>query len=305
MSEFKDDTFLSRWINNELSTEELNTFRKSENYNTYRKILEGTELIDSNAFDEKLILQKIKAQSQSARNMKKSTGKVWAYSIAASIVILLSFLSYNIYFSTDLTTYKSTIGEKMNIELPDGSSVTLNANSSLSFYTDDWASNREIDLKGEGYFKVKKGSRFTVKSKAGVVTVLGTEFSIKELDGFYEVLCFEGSVKVSTDQENEILKPKTGVRKTRNAPLLTRNILLDKPAWLANKSSFTSVQMSYVLMELNNQYGVQFDGQELVKELSFNGTFPHDNLDLALKIVLGPIDVNYEKKGNVVVLSRD
>ncbi|WP_436516284.1 FecR family protein [Ekhidna sp. To15] len=305
MSEFKDDTFLSRWINNELSEEELEAFKKSKNYDAFKKIADGSGLIEPGGFDELEILQKIKENTDQESSPTRSKNKLWVFATAASVAVLFGFFAYTIFFSSDLTTYQTMIGQKMNIELPDGSEVILNANSSLSFLADNWDDKRELSLEGEGYFKVQKGNRFLVKTKSGDVEVLGTEFTIKELDDFFEVLCYEGSVKVSSLDEEEILKPKTGVRRTRGSALLRRNILLNQPSWLSNKSTFTSVPMSYVLIELKNQYGVQFEGRDVLEELSFNGTFPHDNLDLALKIVLDPINIKYEKKGNVIVLSKD
>ncbi|MEP1032556.1 FecR family protein [Ekhidna sp.] len=306
MSEFKDDTFLSRWINNQLSQDELAAFRKSENYNTFKKIVEASELIDSAKFDAQKILQEIKNSQQLKKAVtKQRSRKLWMYSAAASIILLLSFFIYSEYIISDITRYQTTIGQKMDVVLPDGSKVKLNANSSLSFSSNDWEENRELNLSGEGYFKVEKGNEFIIHTTSGDVSVLGTQFTVQELDDFFQVICFEGSVKVNSDEEEEILKPKTSVRKTRRTGLIRRVIKESKPTWLNNESSFESVAMSYVLLELKNQYGVRFEGAGFMENLSFNGSFPHDDLDLALKIVLDPIDINYEKKGNVIVLSKN
>ena len=303
MSEFKDDTFLSRWINNELSDEELAEFKKSKDYAMYNRIVSGSELIESANFDEDALLSRIKHEQY--RTIGQPKRKWWVYSAAASIVGLIALLSYLFLFTEELTSYETQIGQKLNVALPDGSTVVLNANSLLTFSPDTWSEKRQLSLKGEGYFKVKKGSSFIVETANGNVTVLGTQFTVKELDDFFEVMCFEGSVRVTTSDDQEILKPKTSVRKTRKSQLMRRNILISKPSWIANKSSFTSVPINYVLLELKNQYGVSFEGKDLLGNVTFNGTFPHNDLNLALKIVLDPTNVNYERKGNVVVLSKN
>ncbi len=302
MSEFKDDTFLSRWINNELSEEELNAFKESEEYGAYKRIIEGANLIQSENFDREELLEKIKSER---KNHIPKRNTRWIFAAAASIVLIIGFFAYNILSTSGITSYQTKVGQKLSVSLPDGSEVILNANSELSYSPDNWDDARTLTLKGEGYFKVMKGKQFQVKTTSGNVTVLGTEFTIKELDDFFEVMCFEGSVKVSSLSEEEILKPKTSVRKFRNSNLMRRNILTDQPAWLMNKSTFTSVPIGYVLIELKNQYGLQFEGADIIEDQSFNGTFPHDNLDLALKIVLDPLSVNYEKKDNVIVFSRN
>lgn len=305
MSEFKNDTFLARWINNELSDEELSAFKQSAEYAIYEKIRKGSELIDAAQFDEPAILQKIKDQRRLEIGKSKPNRKLWVISAAASIVILLSVAFYNVFFSAQLTTYQTAYGEKLNVELPDGSTVLLNSNTTLSFSEREWEYNRELTLKGEGYFDVKTGKRFVVHTTIGDVSVLGTQFTVQELDDFFEVMCFEGSVKVTSNEEEEILKPKTGVRKLRGTRLARRNLTIDRPSILINESSFEGVPLKFVLKELNNQYGITFEGEESFEELLFNGSFPHDSLDLALKIVLDAVNVNYEKKGSVIVLNSN
>ena len=152
MSEFKDDTFLSRWINNELSDEELAEFKKSKDYAMYNRILSGSELIESANFDEDALLSRIKHKQ--SRTIGQPRRKWWVYSAAASIVGLIALLSYLFLFTEELTTYETQIGQKLNVELPDGSTVVLNANSLLTFSPDTWSEKRQLSLKGDGYFKV-------------------------------------------------------------------------------------------------------------------------------------------------------
>ncbi|MBQ0740845.1 FecR domain-containing protein, partial [Aquimarina celericrescens] len=83
--------------------------------------------------------------------------------------------------------------------LPDGSFVDLNAGSELTHQRFFWSQNREITLQGEGYFKVTSGTNFTVTTSLGKIEVLGTQFNIKEREKLFEVNCYEGRVKVSTN----------------------------------------------------------------------------------------------------------
>ncbi len=304
MSEFKDDTFLARWLNNELNEEELKAFKESPEYASFEKIRQGAGQIDAAEFDSARVLDNIKQQQR--LNIGVRPARRWrVYTVAASILILLGIACYGIFFSSQLTTYQTTIGQKMEIILPDGSEVILNSNSSLTYSEDDWEENRELKLVGAGYFNVEKGERFVVRTTSGEVSVLGTQFTVQEIDDFFEVKCFEGSVQVTSEDETDILKPKTGLRKLRGTRFVRRTLKSAQPSVFSNESSFESVPLKYVLKELNNQYGVTFEGETNVDELLYNGSFPHDSLDLALKIVLDAVNVNYTKKGNVIVLSSN
>ena len=89
----------------------------------------------------------------------------WATGIAASIVLLFGMF-YGL--NTGTTTHQSDYGTQLSVVLPDGSEAILNANSKIEFNTTDWKNeNRTLELDGEAYFKVKKGSLFTVKTSKG------------------------------------------------------------------------------------------------------------------------------------------
>ena len=42
-----------------------------------------------------------------------------------------------------------------------------------------WKNERSVNLDGEGFFKVAKGSKFDVETSAGTVSVVGTQFNVK------------------------------------------------------------------------------------------------------------------------------
>ena len=109
--------------------------------------------------------------------------------------------------STNEISHTTAFGEQKIIELPDGSLVTMNSKSTIEFNPDSWESNRILNLSGEAYFKVKKGSQFTVNTTNGNVVVLGTEFNVNSSHNFFEVICYEGKVKVEKNHKDYILTP--------------------------------------------------------------------------------------------------
>jgi ferric-dicitrate binding protein FerR (iron transport regulator) len=79
--------------------------------------------------------------------------------------------------------------------LPDGTEITLNRNSTLSYNTD-----RECELVGEAYFKVAKDPEhpFLIHSGSLTVTVLGTEFNFRSRpeDTHSTLSLYSGSVQL-------------------------------------------------------------------------------------------------------------
>ena len=168
------------------------------------------------------------------------------YSVAASILVLLGIF----YFLNQPEKYVSGIGEQLAIILPDNSKVILNANSTLSFNKNNWNENRNLNLNGEAYFKVEKGSDFVVETKEGKVTVLGTQFNVKTDTDFFEVICYEGKVKAETNTLNTILIKGDAFRKMKGSLPEKWMISAVEPSWKKGESSFKSVPLEYVIKAL-------------------------------------------------------
>lgn len=101
--------------------------------------------------------------------------------------------------------------EKKSFQLPDQTKLTLNKNSKAFYTVND--SMRVLRIYGEGYLevaKVFKNNRnipFKVENDAFAVEVLGTRFNFIGSQNSKSVALFEGSVKVSDNSSEFILKP--------------------------------------------------------------------------------------------------
>ncbi|MEQ9467899.1 MAG: FecR domain-containing protein [Ekhidna sp.] len=302
-SKFNDDRFLARWLNNELTPEELSEFQNSEDYATYKKLITGAEALQAPSFDEEALLARIKSQQKGRLTITKRKVNYMRYAAAAIVLFAAGLIFYTTRLTPDIKTISSEVGQRHTFNLPDGSEVVLNANSSLAYSEDEWEDDiRSVQLEGEAYFKVQKGNTFSVKTNAGTVSVLGTQFTVRDVSDFFEVKCFEGSVRVESDGDVEILKPKKAVRRIGKLQLVSRDILGLSPEWLDGKTTFESVPVSQVLASLKNQYNVRFSGDNIDENLLYSGTFPHDDLDLALKIVFASLGLDYELKNDEVVI---
>jgi ferric-dicitrate binding protein FerR (iron transport regulator) len=130
------------------------------------------------------------------------------------------------------TTTVSTNDDFELVELPDGSVVYLNHNSSLDFDSD--FEPREVHADGELYFSVAKGeSPFTVRTKSGEITVLGTEFSVKATAEDVEVEVEEGIVELKTnDYKVKVKRGQHGVYREGDEAIQTIKAEFKYRVWM-------------------------------------------------------------------------
>lgn len=299
----KDDIFLSRWINGELSPEELKEFQSHPEYTHYNKIMAGADALDLTMYDVDKALNTVKSKRNThSQKDTKPVIKLWPYfAAAASIVIIFGLFLFN---SND--SFTTSFGEQLTITLPDGSEMILNAKSEASFDKNNWDTNRTVSLDGEAYFKVKKGSTFTVATTNGDVSVLGTEFNVQSQASFFEAVCYEGRVSVTSGQDNTVLTAGKGYRKI--ARTASENWTFDalEPSWISNTSSFRSVPLHYVFKELEDQYNIAIDTKNIDTDIIYTGTFPNNDIDVALKTVFSTLGLQYQllQNGKTVVVEN-
>ena len=198
------------------------------------------------------------------------------------------------FISTKNTSYTTNLAEKITFELPDQSEVHLNANSKITFKVNNWENSRTLNLKGEAYFSVKKGSKFTVNSSLGSVQVLGTKFNVIERDHYFQVNCYEGLVSVTYKNESVKVPAGSSFKILNETTQFSNNTNEIMPNWLQNSSSFKSIPYSYVVKELERQYNIAIEYDVKYKNNLFTGSFIHSNLELALEAISIPLNLKYE-----------
>lgn len=295
---YTDDTFLARWLNKELTEEEQLAFEKTPEFNEYTKIIGKMEQFEAPIFDTNKVFEGIKNKTQKKAKVRKLIPN-WVSAVAASVAII-----FGIFFFLDSdTTYETSYGEQLAVVLPDGSEVMLNAKSILSLDEEDWKEgNRNLSLEGEGYFKVQKGSKFSVETSSGTVSVLGTQFNVKKLDKLFEVRCFEGKVSVVNTTDSEILTPGKGYRKLTNKTSVKINFEDISPSWISGESVFEATSLDIIFKELEVQYNVSFDLNKIDTNQLYSGGFTNKNLEVALQTVCLPMQLKYKIEDNTKII---
>lgn len=113
---------------------------------------------------------------------------------------ILSLIIVWTFFSCVGTSVKISSADTYEVvEFPDGSIAYLNKNSSIEY--DKNFDERVVEQQGEVFFIVTKGkSPFIVKTDAGEIKVLGTEFHVKSDKNKIEVEVKKGTVELRVDQ---------------------------------------------------------------------------------------------------------
>ena len=293
-SNSNDETFLANWLEGKISDAELKNRISEADYSSYLKMRKGFEVSNRLNVSIKDSFNKIKDKTANKKTTVRKLHPIsWSIGVAASIILLFGLFSI---FTTDLITHKTNFGETKTISLLDGSEVILNSKSTITFNEVDWKENRQLTLDGEAYFKVEKGSTFTVNTNNGSVVVLGTQFNVNSKDDFFDVVCYEGKVSVNSNSLDYILLPTNSFRKINESSLESSTTQLLQPTWIDGESTFKSVPIKYVITALEDQYNIKIDSELIDDSTIFSGSFPHENLNIALITVFDALKIRYNQK---------
>ena len=296
----KEKDLIRKWLDNALTDEELKAFKKLDAYDSYIKISDTSKKILPPSYDVTEELNEIQ-QHISQRTVSKNKSYLGILLRIAAVFVL--GLGVYTFFANQDTKINTLAGQKVNIELPDQTKVQLNALSEVIYNKKDWDNNREVHLEGEAYFKVAKGKKFDVLTPLGVVTVLGTEFNVKQRKGYFEVICYEGLVSVSYQQNTYRLPPGKGIE-LLSKKINEINTVDTNPSWIENKSIFKSKPYYLVLGELERQYDVVISSKNIDQHLLFTGNFVHSDIQMALESITIPMGLKYEINENQVTLYK-
>jgi ferric-dicitrate binding protein FerR (iron transport regulator) len=300
----KKEKDILKWLNREISDEELTHLKETKDFNTLEKIAHYSSQIDAPKVDvEKALADfKLKTENTSKKGKVIPFNYKKLYKYAAAVVVLLTTSYFFLSNNTDNAIYKTAFAETKNFNLPDNSEVVLNANSEISYAKDSWQENRNLTLDGEAFFKVQKGEKFTVNTEVGKVTVLGTQFNVKERENYFEVKTFEGLVSV-VYKDSLIKLPRGSIFKVVNGVVDVNNTFnIKEKSWLQKESNFKSTALRFILEEIENQFGYTIETTNVDLDILYSGGFTHTDIDIALKSVTIPLQLSYKIDGKKITI---
>jgi ferric-dicitrate binding protein FerR (iron transport regulator) len=262
--------------------------------------------------------------------------------VAVAVFIITGLFIGGSYFikntGDEVRTFAAAYGERKIFQLPDGSSVTMNAGSSLQINLQFGVASRDVYLQGEAFFEVQHNAKlpFIVHTAAMDVKALGTAFNVKAYlnEPFTETALIRGLVEVTLKEENNfklLLHPNEKIKWKRtlmdsvNAPasgifsashigdadslrkkiVATNDGVIKEIAWKADKLIFFDDEFDEIARLLERWYNVKiiFEDNPL-RHYHFSGVFEKEDLITVLDFLKESRHFNYTiKKGDILTVN--
>lgn len=252
------------------------------------------------------------------RNQWRRKRRTFAIAASFGLLIIAIIFTRGLWQPEDTLVFETDYGEIQEIELPDGSQLTLNANSKLIWQT-NWEAKdrRSAELFGEAYFDIAHlpGSGetgrmpFTVSASDVEINVLGTAFNVEARRGEAKIFLERGEVVLKIDPqlkvEREEIKMKPGDQITYNG--LTQQMERKNDpsgsyatAWKTGVINFQNEKLANILVKLSDIFGVEFTCDEELKERPMDVGLPYldwaamkESLELSIGVSIVELDGKY------------
>lgn len=237
--------------------------------------------------------------------------------------------------SPHLMSLTTPNGGQYRITLPDGTTVWLNAASTLRYPSRFTGNTREVFLEGEGFFEVSSGGStpfalrslqttkgkqqtapFIVKTNGQETTVLGTEFNVNAYadEPATKTTVVSGAVRVSlthnnpdqsliTSHQSLVLNP--GQQSILSAAYFrTAAIQADSEiAWKEGKFYFNDTPFDAMMRELARWYDVKLSyTSESVPDIRFTGELSRNVTLRTLLSFIEQLDVTIRLQGKTLII---
>jgi transmembrane sensor len=260
-----------------------------------------------------------KSVSAAARAGRDNQGWMFTPYLKAAAVLLV--LAGGAFFSRDIIgtgggsvarTFATTVGERRQFRLADGTGVVLGPKSRL--IVDPNSSDRSVSLEGAGYFTVVHDASHPFTVRVGTVTIqdVGTAFSIQtDQGGGIRLAVASGSVALgprgSDRASSEVLRARDRATVSPSGIVgIERSAVSDDDlAWVQGRLVFREAPVIQVGAELYRWYGVRLTvADSTLSNLHLTASFSGESVDRVLNVIALSLGARIERQGNVATLHR-
>lgn len=301
------EEIIPRYCSGQASIEECRLVEEwiqqsEEHYRIVKQIYAIDQVMSTVRMESKVNTEKALASvSRKMKDRSLPSLFLWWQRIAAVLFIplLIAFCIKSFTTKTEIAQMieiKTNPGMTTTFDLPDGSKVYLNSESSLiypSFFSED---KRAVQLKGEAFFEVQKDAehRFVVFGPHNThIEVLGTSFNVEafERDSFISTTLVEGKVRFAYLKNKQptsvVVKPgqKLMYNTVSSQVNLVETIGETETAWKDGNIVFRATRLPDALRMLEKQFNVTFVlSNDRLRDEAFKGSFTNQRLERILEI---------------------
>jgi len=277
-------------------------------FNQFKQIWDTSSILAAgNDKDENIAWEKFRQRIHSP--VKKPVVYVtWLRTAAVFLIIAaISLISYLVISSGPVKQLALVSDEQVVTDtLSDGSVITLNKASSLTYPSRFKGNSRSVALKGEGFFSISpdKQKPFIITVDSIQVTVVGTSFNIKEDNTQTEIVVETGIVTVTT--------PGSSIRLTAGEKtVITASGKLEKEKvsdklynyYRSKEFVCDDTPLSKLVEVINRAYDAHIIiGRDELRNLPINTTFYNESLDQVLNVISLTFDIQVNKNGDTIIL---
>ncbi|MES2456268.1 MAG: FecR domain-containing protein [Bacteroidota bacterium] len=210
----------------------------------------------------------------------------------------------------EISTISTPRGGQYNVELPDGTTVSLNAASTLKFPSSfSGLANRRVELAGEGYFQVAKDKQhpFIVESGGQQVEVLGTHFNVTSYADEKDIktTLIEGSVKVSSNGKSKLLRPSQQSMVTKKGISVRDADTEEAIAWKNGLFIFDNEPLASVMRKVERWYDVEIVYANGIPDDTYIGSVSRfDKVSTVLHVLESTGSVHFKIEGRRITVHK-
>lgn len=290
------------------------TAENKEYYNQLKQIWNSSkQLAATSAIDENKAWKNFQ-QRIATGNRKASVVPAQRFSvfkIAASVIVLLGlaltvFLLVNKNDSTK-EIFAQTTQNVLVDTLSDGSVVTLNKRSSISYPSKFKGATRKAELQGEAFFNITPDRKkpFIITVNNVQVEVVGTSFNVKNETGKIEIVVETGIVRVTKNGNTVELKAGEKLLLQDKDDKIVKEKVSDKLYNYYRSKEFVcdNTPLWKLVEVLNEAYDAKIViGRKELYNLPLSTTFNNESLDKVLEIIELTFSITVVKKDGQIIL---
>lgn len=275
-------------------------------WNTSKNLSQKSNVVENEAWDRfKQRAKALKKEEMPVRSLWQRS--VWMKVAAVFVLVTAAIAFFRIYTNTTDTLIAQ---ERVTTEtLPDGSELTLNKDSELSYSFPLGGKERRVDLKkGEVFFKVSanKDKPFVIQSGDVQILVVGTSFNVKRQHTQTEVIVETGIVNVSRGTESVELRKGERIVVSASGKLETvRNDDRLYNYYRTKQFVANNTPLWRLVEVLNEAYKAHIVIENPgIRNLTLTTTFREEPLANILKVISETLEIKVEQQGDTIVLSK-